>query len=289
MADVGMWKPVLTALALPPVPMLVLVLWGAKRLIKGKVGGLGLIGLSVLLLWFSACDGTAIALQNHVLKVPAPLTLAQRQAPAQGGVPGQPGKASRSSGRAGSPQLAVIVLGAGLEVLAPEYGVSNLSGQSMERLRYGLWLSRQLGAQLGFSGGVGWAQKGPADGPTEAEVAARIAAQEFGVALRWIEATSSDTRGNANETIALLGDQGVREVVLVTGAFHMPRARKVFEEAAVHWSSNHPDAPAMHITPAATGYWRQDQRALLAWMPSAPGMAHVHAALRECLGLLSGV
>jgi uncharacterized SAM-binding protein YcdF (DUF218 family) len=289
MADLGMWKPVLTALALPPVPMLLLVMWGCRRLIQGKVGGLSLVGLSLLLSWFSACEITAIALQNHVLKVPPPMTMAQRQGLAQQFGGGQGGKAPRAAARNNAVPMAVIVLGGGVEPLAPEYGVSNLSSQSMDRLRYGLWLSRQLGAPLGFSGGVGWAQKGPADGPSEAEVAARIAAQEFGVALRWVEANSSDTRGNANETIALLGDQGVREVVLVTGAFHMPRARKVFEEAAAHWSGNHPGAPALHITPAATGYWRQDQRAVLAWMPSAPGMAHVHAALRECLGLLSGV
>ena len=53
-------------------------------------------------------------------------------------------------------------------------------------------------------------QKGAADGPTEAEVAARVAAQEFGVKLRWVESESADTQANAERTMALLADQGVQ-------------------------------------------------------------------------------
>jgi hypothetical protein len=41
---------------------------------------------------------------------------------------------------------------------APEYGVGNLAAPSLERLRYGLWLSRSTGVPVAFSGGVGWAQ-----------------------------------------------------------------------------------------------------------------------------------
>jgi uncharacterized SAM-binding protein YcdF (DUF218 family) len=287
MADLGMWKPVLTALALPPVPMLVLMLWGAWRLNRRRAGGVPMLLLGAVLSWFSACDVTAIALQDHVLHAPAPLGADQRRTLAAQAGPG--GAARRNDERRNPPRVAVIVLGGGMEPLAPEYGVANLSGQSMGRLLYGIWLSRQLGAPLGFSGGVGWAQKGAADGPTEAEVAARIAAQTHGLTLRWVESASADTRGNADATVALLASQGVQELVLVTSAFHMPRAQRNFEQAAAHWAQTRAGAVPVHVTPAAMGYWRHDVRSVLEWMPSGAGFTHVHAALRECLGLLSRV
>jgi uncharacterized SAM-binding protein YcdF (DUF218 family) len=287
MADLGMWKPVLTALALPPVPMLVLMLWGAWRLNRRRTGGVAMLLLGAVLSWFSACDVTAITLQDHVLHVPAPLSTEQRQALAAKVPAG--GTARRNEAQRNPPRVAVIVLGGGMEPLAPEYGVANLSSQSTGRLLYGVWLSRQLGAPLGFSGGVGWAQKGQADGSSEAEVAARIAAQVHGVALRWVESASADTRGNADATVGMLAEQGVQEVVLVTSAFHMPRAQRDFEQAAAHWAQTRAGAVALHITPAATGYWRHEQRALLEWLPSGNGFLHVTAAVRECLGLLSRV
>jgi hypothetical protein len=54
--------------------------------------------------------------------------------------------------------VAIVVLGGGMEALAPEYGVSSLRATSLERLRYGIWLGRETGLPVAFSGGVGWAQ-----------------------------------------------------------------------------------------------------------------------------------
>lgn len=273
MTEWGSFKPVLTALVMPPVPMLVMVLWGALLWRqKRRFGGFWL-GLGVSLLWLAHCEATAIFLQDHVLHVAKALGEDQRAA--------LTARARKSPGT-----VAVIALGGGMQPLAPEYGVASLTGPSTERLRYGIWLSRQLHAPLGFSGGVGWAQKGLADGAGEAEVAARIAQQEYGVTMRWVESSSADTRGNAEGTVALLGEQGVKDIVLVTSAFHLTRATREFELAASHWSQTHAGAAPMRITPAGTAYWRHDTLPELEWLPSASGYWHVHAALRECLGLL---
>ena len=97
--------------------------------------------------------------------------------------------------------VAIVVLGAGVEPFAPEYGVSSLLYPSLERLRYGLWLARETGAPVAFSGGVGLGQP---DAAAEAKVAAKIAAEEFNRPLRWQEEDSRDTRENATRTLALL-------------------------------------------------------------------------------------
>ena len=183
-------------------------------------------------------------------------------------------------------RVAVLVLGGGVEPLADEYGVASLGPLSLTRLRYGVWLAKDLRAPLGMSGGVGWAQKGLADGAGEAEVGARIARLEWGQGMRWVESGSADTRGNAQAAVALLAADGVRELVLVSSAYHLPRAQRVFEEAAQQWAAAHPGQAPMHIVPAGTGYWRHASRPVLEWLPSAQGMALVHTALREWLGAL---
>ncbi len=273
MSDWGSYKPLLTALAMPPVPMLVMVMWGALRWRQKRRDGLFWLGLGVSLLWLASCEGTAILLQDHVLHAPRALGEAQRTELA-------------ARARKSPLSMAVIALGGGMQPLAPEYGVASLTSISTERLRYGVWLSRQLRVPLGFSGGVGWAQKGLADGAGEADVASRIAAQEFGVTMRWVESGSADTRANAESTVAMLGEQGVQDIVLVTSAYHLTRATREFELAAAHWAQTHAGSPPMRITPAGTAYWRHDMRPELEWLPSASGFWRVYAALREGLGLL---
>jgi hypothetical protein len=58
-----------------------------------------------------------------------------------------------------SPRTAIVVLGGGRRLLAPEYGVATLTPRSIERLRYGVWLARETGLPLAFSGGVGHGAK----------------------------------------------------------------------------------------------------------------------------------
>ena len=46
----------------------------------------------------------------------------------------------------------------------------------------------------------------------------------------WVEGRSSNTYGNAVETAHLLMPKGMRRIVLVTEAFHMPRAVGCFRK-----------------------------------------------------------
>jgi uncharacterized SAM-binding protein YcdF (DUF218 family) len=257
------WKPILTALVLPPVPLLLLMLVGARLTLPRRGLGFLLVSVSAALLWLSACQGTGRWLQNFALRPPAALL-------------GDELSRLKLEGKTKTPTSAIIVLGGGIIPRAPEYGVSDLAPTSLERLRYGLWLGRETGLPVGFSGGFGWAHL-ETTGRPEAEVAGRIAQQEYNRPLRWVESESRDTRENAIRATALLRGSGIKEIVLVTHAYHMPRARKVFEEAA---------AGAFRITPAPMGFFVPVSRPVLDWLPSRRGFEQVSLALHELLGLL---
>jgi len=256
------WKPLLAALLLPPVPLFLLVLLGGWLLATRRRSGWPVLLVGVALLWLSAAQAPAEWLAHIALKVPAPLAFERiRELKAEG---------------AGKRPFAIVVLGGGVEALAPEYGTSNLQPVSLERLRYGLWLARQTGAPVAFSGGIGHAQKQAA---SEAEVAARIAAQEFGRPLRWTETESRDTRENAIRTVALLKPAGIDHVVLVTTGLHMPRALRAFREAA---------GPAMRIEAAPVSLAKSSDLAVLTWLPSSAGFMQMRFAVRELIGMWAG-
>jgi uncharacterized SAM-binding protein YcdF (DUF218 family) len=258
------WKPVLAALLLPPVPLLAVVLLGAALMRSRRTVGAFVVCLGVALLWFSACVGSAQIAAQALLQPPPALSAARLEA-------------LRADVQAGH-RLAIVVLGAGVEALAPEYGSSSLSDAALERLRYGIWLGRATGAPIAFSGGVGHAQT--PDAPAEAQVAGRIAAAEFGRPLRWLESESRDTRENAARTLALLRKAGIEHLVLVTHAWHMPRALRAFREAA--------GARGMRIEPAPIGLAEPSQGPLLRWLPSSKGYTDMRRALHERLGLAAG-
>ena len=256
------WKPLVAALLLPPVPFLLLVLIGARLILPRRGLGWLVIVISVALLWLSACSGAARVIGQLFLQPPAALSFDRvRELRAE--------SAAKKS-------LAIVILGGGSEPFAPEYGVSSLQAPSLERLRYGVWLAGQIGAPIAFSGGTGWAQQGST---SEARVAAKIASDEFGRPVRWVEEASRDTRENATKTVALLKAAGIQHVVLVTHGYHMPRALRDFEEAA---------AGAMQIEPAPMGLAKRVQAPALEWLPSATGFRDLRQQLRELVALHAG-
>jgi uncharacterized SAM-binding protein YcdF (DUF218 family) len=287
-----MYKPVLTTLAMPPVPFLILILVGARLILPRRGLGFLLVLAGIVGIWLTCCQGVAILLMDHAIRPPqAVLGEPLARLTHAGHAYAQQVAAARRSARADAvkPPAAIIALGSGREALAAEYGMSDLSSYSVARLRYAIWLSRQTGLPSGFSGGVGWAQKGGSDDAPEAEVAARIASEQFGMPLRWVESSSEDTRANAARTVAMLAEQGVPEVVVVTHAFHMTRAVHDFELAAAHVKVVHPQWPLLKVTPAPIVFWhRGEQQPVLDWLPSTDGAFNVRLALKEWLGLLVG-
>ncbi len=254
------WRPVLAALVMPPLPFFLLILIGARLILPRRGLGWFVILISIVGLWLSACLGTGQWLNQFVLKQPAALSAE--------------GIAELKAAVKNKEQIAVVVLGGGQETVAPEYGVANLAPPTLERLRYGLWLSRETGAPVAFSGGLAWGQ---ADGQPEAQTASRVASNDFGQQIKWLEDRSHDTRENAVRTVPLLKQAGVTRIVLVTHGWHMPRAQKVFEQAA---------GGSVKIQPAPMGLARRVDSAALDWLPTAAGYTSVSRSLRELLALL---
>lgn len=263
MLGIESWKPVIAALLLPPVPLLLLTLIGARLLLPRRGLGWLLIIVSVALLWISACSGAARGLGQLMLHPPAALSFDRV-------------RELRAEVAAKKP-VAIVVLGGGAEDFAPEYGVSSLLDVSLERLRYGIWLSRQTGAPLAYSGGVGWAQDGSAT--PEARIAAKIASEDFNRPIKWIEDESRDTHENALRTLALLKLAGIAHIVLVTNGYHMPRALRDFSEAA---------GAGEEIEAAPMGLAKRFETPTLDWMPSGLGFLQMRRVLREIVGRLAG-
>lgn len=252
--EFGALKPLLTSLLMPPAGLLLAALLGVLLAWKKHLGGLALTAASLLLLWLLSCDGVAVWLARTALPQFAPASAAQIKA----------GKVQ-----------AIVILGGGLLPEAPEYGQAQPSARTAARLRYGIWLARQSGLPVAFSGGTGWAA-GSGQTASEASVAARVAQQDYGVKLRWTEAQSRDTAGNARLLTPLLRQDGVQRIALVTDAWHLPRAVAAFERAG------------LTVSPAPTAFVLTEERTALQWLPSAHGLQASHNVLRECLALAVG-
>ncbi len=247
-------KPLLTNLIIPPAGLLLAALAGVVLAWKKYRGGLALAAASLVLLWLLSCDGVAVWLARTALPQFAPALAAQLKA---------------------DKVQAVVILGGGLLAQAPEYGQAQPSDRTAARLRYGIELARQSGLPLAFSGGTGWAA-GSRQTASEAGVAARVALQDYGVALRWTEDQSRDTAGNARLLTPLLRQDGVQRIALVTDAWHLPRAVAAFERAG------------LTVTPAPTGFVLAQESPVLRWLPSSHGLQASRHVLRECLALAVG-
>lgn len=253
------FKTLLLAALLPPSPMLLLAAWGGWRLRRGRrLGGL-MLGLALAGLWLSATEAVGELLSRAVGQSAA---LAPARVDAL---------RSRSDG-------AVLVLGGGVRRHAPEFDAGAPTRITAERLAYGVWIARRSGWPLAFSGGIGWTATELRQ--PEAEIIARVAAEDYGLPLRWTEASSRDTRENAAHTLPLLARAGVTQVVLVTHDSHMRRALRAFEAEA---------APlGMQVLPAPVGLRDDALSSFDDWCPSVEGFARVRYIVYETLAWWAG-
>ena len=249
--ELGALKPLLAGLAMPPLSLLLLALLGLVLSVRSRRTGLALATGALAVLWLVSCHGTAVWLARHALPQYAPVNA----------------QALKASGT-----QAIVILGGGLLPQAPEYGEPQPSADTAARLRHGIWLGRQSGLPLAFTGGVGWSADSGTDA-SESAAAARVAQQDYGITLRWLESASRDTGENASLLSPLLRRDGITRIALVTSAWHMPRAAAAFERAG------------LTVIAAPSAYVLRDRTLLLEWIPSASGLLATQTILRERLAM----
>ena len=236
-------------LILPPASLFLVIVIGLVLWRRRPRAGRIVAGTGLALLAFLSTTGGARLLVAPLEAMTAPLTAPER-AGAQ----------------------AIVVLAAGRVRRAPEYGDRDIPDYiALARLRYGAHLQRATGLPILVSGGSGDAGD---RGYAEADGMAAALREDFGVPVKWLEGRSRDTAENAAFSAAILRADGVKRILLVTDAMHMPRARAVFERAG------------LEVVSAPTMFFGRQPLSIHAWVPGAEGMRRSWYATYEWIGLV---
>jgi uncharacterized SAM-binding protein YcdF (DUF218 family) len=182
----------------------------------------------------------------------------------------EPYPALQPEGLAATGADGILVLGAGLYSWAPEYGGDTAGPKSLERLRYGAFLHRRTGLPVYITGG-----SPDRAHPPVGRLMARVLEQEFGIVAAGVEERSHTTAENAAYSAPMLTRDGIDRVLLVTHAWHLPRAQGAFERAGVD------------TIPAPTSFvHREDGRdaGYRDWLPGAGAFIDSFHVLHEYLG-----
>ncbi|MBC3302086.1 YdcF family protein [Pseudomonas sp. SWRI18] len=163
---------------------------------------------------------------------------------------------------------AIVVLGSGRERGDPAWGTDQPTGIGLERQRYAARLAKASGLPVLATGGLHYGTP-----PSEAELMAVSMRDDFGVNVRWKEERSRTTWENAQMSAEILLPEGVKRVVVVTHASHMPRAVWSFEKAG------------FSVVPAPVGFLGVDNaRPLGGWMPEFKSIWQSGQLINEAVG-----
>lgn len=238
-------KKIASALILPPASLILLAfigLWLSKK--RPKTGrALAALSLTMLLILSLPVTGNAL-LQS--LETAPPISEAQLK-----------------------DVQAIVILGGGNNSQAPEFGNEDTVNRwTLQRLRYGAYLQQQTSKPILVTGGA------PFGGRPEADAMAETLQRDFYAKDIWIEDQSKDTAENASLSAAILKEHGIQRVALISQAWHLPRATKLFEQQG------------LTVYPAPTGYMNENNEPIIRWLPKASTLDKSSIALKEYLGRL---
>ncbi|MCP3920090.1 MAG: YdcF family protein [bacterium] len=163
----------------------------------------------------------------------------------------------------------IVVIAADFAPYAAEYGAPDIGSLTQDRLRYGAYLARISGLPILVSGGT--LQHGA---PSLASLMATSLRRDFHTEARWKEDQSRSTRQNARCSAELLRPEGIDRIVLVTHAWHMPRAKASFEAAG------------LEVIAAPTAFHPWPGERLPGLVPSAHSLRESAWAIHEWIGRL---
>ncbi|HEY0877050.1 MAG TPA: YdcF family protein [Zeimonas sp.] len=167
------------------------------------------------------------------------------------------------------PPTAIVILAGGTRFDARERPEPERANpRTTERVLHGAWVARVTGLPVLVSGG-----KPRPDRSAEALLMQRLLEGTLHTPVRWVEDRSRDTEGNARESAKLLLHAGHRRILLVTHAYHMPRALLAFERAGMQ---------PLAVPHGFLGTPKADS--VFGWLPSAQGVNINWLAAHEGVG-----
>lgn len=163
---------------------------------------------------------------------------------------------------------AIVVLGGGERIDAPEYGGDTQNALSLERLRYTARLYQATHLPILVTGGK-------VNSATQAEgtLMRAILINEFRTPVHWVEDASRTTWDNAHLSAPILKHAGVKRIFLVSHAWHLRRAVPLFEQQG------------LQVIPAGINFPRPNFETVLDILPSMTGLRDSTYALHEWLGI----
>lgn len=164
---------------------------------------------------------------------------------------------------------AIVVLGGGRYLQAPEYGGDTVSAATLLRLRYAAHLQKTTGLPVLVSGGR--PDGGDVD---EAQAMKKVMENEFSTPVQWMESGSGNTLQNAELSQRMLRSEGINTILLVTHAWHMPRAQQAFGRSG------------FRVIPAPTAYTTSGALTILDFLPDANALNRSSLFCHEVLGMI---
>ena len=164
---------------------------------------------------------------------------------------------------------AIVVVSGGRLSRAPEYGdIDTVSGETLQRIRYAGWLQKRVDLPVLLSGGSVFNEA-----TSEAVLMNQVMVSSFNIAPKWIESQSKNTSENAIYSSQVLKQNGINEILLITHAWHMPRAKKEFEKQDIT------------VIPAPISFSSNKKPGNFTdYLPSAKALHRSNKALHEMLG-----
>lgn len=175
---------------------------------------------------------------------------------------------------------AIVVLGGATKPADPPRPWVEVADEG-DRLFHALKLYREGKApRIILSGGrIDW--QGAGGTPESADMAELLVAMGIPKSAILQDPTSLNTRQNAVNVKKIMEEQGIRKILLITSASHMPRSLLIFKRLGI-------DAIAAPTDFATTS--RQAERTvestLLSLLPSAEKLQSTTRALKEYVGIL---
>lgn len=162
----------------------------------------------------------------------------------------------------------VIILGGGRDYDSPEFGWGDApANATWRRMAYGAALAKRHDLPVLVAGG-----RVHGEALAEADLMAMAMTELFEVEPTWAESQSTSTQENAQLSTELLREAGLERALLVSQAWHLPRAVSAFQRAGIE------------VIPAPTEFASPPSGGVMVIIPRAYHLRQSTQALHEWLG-----